>query len=168
MLLAAALVAFAAIAGPGRYLERDTFLHNAFPNVAPQQGTLWLTDELRAPIEQALGHSLRVLRVPYWHAAGRTAWVLDEIGKEEPITIGVVVEHGTVAMVRVLEFRESRGWEVGYPFFTDQFNGARLNGATQLDKRVDAITGATLSVSAVQRVVRTALRLHEAALRDAS
>jgi hypothetical protein len=35
---------------------------------------------------------------------------LDEIGKELPITIGVAVESGAIHNVRVLEFRESRGY----------------------------------------------------------
>lgn len=160
------IAAFAA-AGPGRYLEREAFLTTAFED-EPQSAVLWLTQDLRAPIEHALGHPYPTLRVPYWRDGERTAWILDEIGKEEPITIGVVVDSGAVAAVRVLEFRESRGYEVRYPFFTDQFSGARLRSASALDKSVDAITGATLSVRAVDRAVRLALLLHERALKPAS
>jgi hypothetical protein len=156
------------MAEPGRYLERDDFLGSAFAGVVPYPRTLWITDDVRAPVEQALGRSIPLLRVSYWRAGDRTAWILDEIGKEEPITIGVVVNEGMIEAVRVLEFRESRGWEVRYPFFTDQYTGARLQGSATIDKRVDAITGATLSVRAVGRAVQTALLLHHYAVRNSS
>ncbi len=61
----------------------------------------------------------------------------------------------------MLEFRESRGWEVRYPFFTDQYHGAGLAEHGAIDRRIDGITGATLSVAAVNRVVRLALMLDE-------
>ncbi len=61
----------------------------------------------------------------------------------------------------MLEFRESRGWEVRYPFFTRQFEDARLNGKDRLDRDIDSITGATLSVHAVTRVARVALIMHD-------
>jgi hypothetical protein len=163
-----ALVAVAAVAHPGRYMEREAFLSSAFPGTAPQQATLWLSEPAREPLERALGQRFPVLRVQYWQSGSRTAWILDEIGKEEPITIGVVIDGGAVDMVRILEFRESRVSEVRYPFFTDQFSGARLRGAANVDKQIDSITGATLSVRAVSRVVQTSLLLHDLALHEAA
>ena len=91
----------------------------------------------------------------------RSAWILDEIGKELPITIGVAVADGAIDNVRVLEFRESRGWEVRYPFFTDQFSNARLGSGQRLDRKIDGISGATLSVRAVTRIASIALLLHD-------
>ena len=147
-------------------METDEFLGAAFPDVEPATKTLWITDELRGPVEALLGHRFNALRVRYWASGDKTAWILDEIGKEKPITIGIVVRGDAVEMVRVLEFREIRGWEVRYPFFTDQFNSARFVSATQrrggqLDRQIDNITGATLSVGAVTRVVQVALYLNE-------
>jgi Na+-translocating ferredoxin:NAD+ oxidoreductase RnfG subunit len=43
---------------------------------------------------------------------------------------------------------------------TDQFNDVRLDGGDELDRQIDGITGATLSVNAVTRVVRLALFLY--------
>ena len=96
----------------------------------------------------------------YWGGDKRTAWVLDEIGKDEPITAGIVVNDGAIEEMRVLAFRESRGWEVRYPFFTRQFHDARLGGR-DLTRTIDGITGATLSVRAMKRMARAALLLHE-------
>ena len=86
---------------------------------------------------------------------------MDEIGKEQPITIGVTISYNQIERVDILAFRESRGWEVRHPFFTDQFQGLSLNNRFELDGAVDGITGATLSVRAVTNVSRLALHLHD-------
>jgi hypothetical protein len=109
-----------------------------------------------------MGHDLGVLRLKYWEKEGRTAWILEEIGKERPITAGVVVNDGKIERINVLTFRESRGWEVRYPFFTDQFSDATLKEDKQLDRHIDGISGATLSVKAMTKMARLALLLdHE-------
>jgi len=97
--------------------------------------------------------------VRYWSRDERTAWILEEIGKTEPITTGIVVDKGAIARISVLIYRESRGWEVRYPFFTDQFKGATLNSTHELDRNIDGISGATLSVRALTRLARVALLL---------
>lgn len=160
LLLLGCLAGMTSAGSQGRYMETSDYLRAAFPNAEPMPDTLWVTNELRRSVEAALGVGIASLRVRYWHHDRRTAWILDEIGKEQPITVGVVVEDDKASMVRVLEFRESRGWEVRYPFFTDQFNDARLNAKAEIDPRIDSITGATLSVNAVTRVVRLALFLY--------
>ena len=145
-------------AGPdGRYLDVDGYLASSFPGEQPQASVLWVKGDLRDSIEQVLGHRFSSLRVRYWYDGTTSAWVLDEIGKELPITIGVTVRDDAIVSVRVLEFRESRGWEVRYPFFTDQFRNAGLREDGQLDRKIDGISGATLSVGAVKRVASLAL-----------
>jgi len=166
LLLAILLLApGAAFAGPGgeagRYIETDEYISSAFPGGSPAPRTLWVSGELRDAVERVLGHRFAALRVRYWHEGARSVWILDEIGKELPITIGVTVADGAIDNVRVLEFRESRGWEVRYPFFTDQFVDARLEDDGHLDRRIDGITGATLSVAAVTRIARVALLLDD-------
>ncbi len=160
LLLIGCLTGMTPASGQGRYVETADFLRAAFPNGEPMPNTLWVNTELRQSAEAALGYGIASLRVRYWYRDRRTAWILDEIGKEQPITVGVVVEDNAASMVRVIEFRESRGWEVRYPFFTDQYNDARLDARDQIDRQIDSITGATLSVNAVTRVVRLALFLY--------
>lgn len=158
-LVAGLAFASVAYAGQGRYMEVEEFLHAAFAADEPELAMLWVDDALRASVEEQLGHRLEALRVRYWQQDGTTAWIFDEIGKDQPITIGISVTAGAVDIVRVLEFREPRGWEVRHPFFTDQFAGAGMTGERKLDRSVDGITGATLSVAAVTRAVRLALFL---------
>lgn len=152
----------AAAMAKGVYLSREEFLAQAFGGAAPTPQILWLSAPLKDAAAGILGHPFAQLRVRYWRHDDRTAWVLDEIGKTHPITIGVVVERGAVAAIRVLEFRESRGEEVRLPFFTDQFVGAGLHAGDEraLDRGIDGITGATLSVRAMRRVARLALYFH--------
>lgn len=118
----------------------------------------WLDPADRETATVMLGHAPGFLRLRYWPVDRGTLWIIDEIGKEMPITIGVVVRDAAIARVQILEYRESRGGEVRYPFFTNQFQGAHLEGE-QLDRHIDGISGATLSVRAVRNVARLALHL---------
>ena len=58
-----------------------------------------------------------------------------------------------------MAFRESRGWEIRHDFFTAQYRGLGLAADGALSREVDGITGATLSVRAVNRAARLALWL---------
>ena len=123
------------------------------------QKVLWLTRDTKSQIEQLVDHRFPGVRVRYCEKDGKTAWVLDEIGKTEPITSGIIVNEGRVEQVRVLIFRESRGSEVHRSAFTRQYENASLESDNSLDLYIDGITGATMSVSALNRQVKLALLL---------
>lgn len=139
----------------------EDFIREAFDGDVPKQSVLWITASLKPGIREILGHDLRVLRMRYWGHGTRTAWILEEIGKEKPITTGVVVDRGKIELIKVLIYRESRGWEVRHPFFTDQFKGANLKKGEQLDRPIDGVSGATLSVRALTKLARLGLYLHQ-------
>ncbi|MGD8547133.1 MAG: FMN-binding protein [Thiohalophilus sp.] len=143
------------------YQKPEVFLQQAFEQQVPDPKMLWITGELRDKSEQILQHRPGSLRTRYWHKGQRTAWILEEIGKEQPITVGIVINKNRIETVKVLVFRESRGWEVKYPFFTDQFKQVQLKGDLQLNKPIDGITGATLSVRALTKLSRLALYYHQ-------
>jgi len=140
------------------YLEPDTFIGQSFSG-EPIQRMVWLNKELKERVEAILGHPYKGLRIRYWELDGRTAWVLDEIGKVEPITAGFVIEEGKLVEMEVLIYRETHGWEVRYPFFSKQFKGLTLKGDRGLDREIDGISGATLSVNALTRLSELALCL---------
>ena len=54
-----------------------------------RQQALWLTPEARTGIERLIGHPYPGVRVRYCAKDGTTAWILDEVGKTEPITSGI-------------------------------------------------------------------------------
>ncbi|MDF2444841.1 MAG: hypothetical protein K0S46_77 [Moraxellaceae bacterium] len=140
------------------------FLRQTFAGAEPPTQMLWLTPPIKQRAAAILGHEFPGLRTKYWRQGERTAWVLDEIGKEQPITMGVVVEQGQIVNIEVLAYRESRGGEIRHGFFRRQFDRATLKPGDRLDRHIDGITGATLSVSAMTRVARLALALHDEAL----
>lgn len=142
------------------YQEPEAFVQEAFDGEMPAARTVWLAGDVAARVAVILGHKYPALRVRYWLRGNRSAWILDEIGKEQPITTGIVIDSGKIALVRVLIFRESRGYEVRHPFFTDQYKGATLEPDSRLDRPIDGITGATLSVRALTKLARMALYLH--------
>lgn len=172
LVLSLALLPFTAL-GKGVYMTPEAFLATAF---APEQAlieSLWLTDEIRDSAKQILNHAYPGLRIRYWHtsegAGQRTAWIMNEVGKTRPITIGISIVNDQIERVRILEFRESRGAEVRMPFFTRQFVGLELHPENrQLSDSIDGITGATLSVKAVKKAARFALYLHQLVASDDS
>mgnify|MGYP001032202421 CR=1 FL=1 len=145
------------------YLEPEAFITQSFEG-EPEQKVLWLTKDTKASIKQVLGRDYRGMRIRYWQQDLRTAWILDEIGKVKPITTGFVIENNQMVAMQVLIYRETHGWEVRYPFFTDQFKGLELGEKNQLNRKIDGISGATLSVNALTRLSRLALHLHKEAL----
>jgi hypothetical protein len=146
-------------AASGVYQEPEDFLSEVFSGEVPEPAVIWLTGERKDFAKQLLGHSYASMRVRYWRHGQRSAWILEEIGKEQPITVGLVVQQGQLERIKVLVFRESRGWEVRHPFFTDQFKNAGLDGDGNLDRNIDGISGATLSVRALKKLATLALYL---------
>jgi len=151
------MIAFS-VSARGIYQTDEAFLAETFNNDVPKSQVVWIKGDLRKSISDILGHNYAGLRIRYWHKDGRKAWVLEEIGKVEPITFGIVSAKDKVEKVKVLAFRESRGGEIRYPAFTQQFDDAKLNG-NELDRHIDGISGATLSVRAMTAVVTLALYL---------
>ncbi len=150
------------------YESPSTFIANAFPGASPQAGNLTISGELSNSVRQILGKSYRTSRVRYWQAGDRTAWILEEIGKTEPITTGFIVEGGKIDTVKVLIYRESHGWEVRRPAFTKQFRNATLRNDQRkgLSKHINGISGATLSVNALTNLSRLALLFHQTVVND--
>jgi hypothetical protein len=158
LLLAGIVFSTTAMAG-GVYQKPDEFIKQVFDGEPPNADVLWLSKDLKKQITEILDHKYKGLRIRYWQKDNKTAWILDEIGKEKPITTGFVIKDNQIELVRVLVFRESRGWEVRHDFFTDQFKLAKLKDENQLDKHIDNISGATLSVRAVRKLAQIALLL---------
>jgi hypothetical protein len=158
------LLAFLLLAGASHDVAADTvyqdpedFLRQAFGD-PPRPEFVWLDRAAQDSLTKLMGHPYRQARIRYWHAKGKTAWILDEIGKEYPITAGFVVQDQRIAEARVLIYRETRGMEIHFPSFLKQFAGAQLTD-DRLSQDIDGISGATLSVRAMERMAKAALYL---------
>lgn len=121
--------------------------------------TLWLTKDIQAAIYDLIGHPYASARIRYWEAADTQVWILNEIGKEKNITAGFTLKQGKIIDAQVIEFRESRGWQIKNKAFTDQFVHVFLEDGKQLSRHIDGISGATLSVRAMQKMAKLALYL---------
>ncbi len=139
-------------------MKPSAFIASSFKG-KPQAGALTLSKKMQVEIKRFIGRAYSPAKVRYWTDGTRTAWILSEIGKTKPITTGYVVAKGKIERVQVLIYRESHGWEVRQPFFTRQFSGAGLDHKAKLSKRIDNISGATLSVTALTKMAKLALYL---------
>ena len=145
----------------GVYQHPDAFLDSAFSGDVPKPKFIWFTGDIGKTVTRILKHKPRGLRTRYWKKDKRTAWILEEIGKEKPITVGFIINDHQIEKVKVLIFRESRGWEIKREDFTRQFNRAKLVQNNGLSNTINGISGATLSVRAVKRLSQLSLYLHE-------
>jgi len=157
-LLCVLLMAAFSVSARGVYQTNENFLAETFKDDVPKSKVIWIKGDLRKTVADILSHKYSGLRVRYWQRDQRTVWILNEIGKEQPITFGIVIQAGKIEKVKVLAFRESRGGEIRYPAFTEQFEDAQLIGQA-LDRHIDGVSGATLSVWAMTAVTRLALYL---------
>jgi FAD:protein FMN transferase len=152
-----------------QYLREDQALRLVFPRVQSiraEEHTL--TGQQRAGVEHQLRYRLAQdrYRVYLGESNGVVegyALILNEIGKEEFITFIVsVTPQFRVHRVALMVFRESRGWEVEDPRFTNQFRGKSANDPLQVNVDIVGVTGATLSCRALCKGTKKAVALCEA------
>jgi hypothetical protein len=157
-ILALTLALVACVHGEERvYKQPSEFIKSAFGGKIPATSVLDLSGGVKSRAKAIMAHNYKESRVRYWKQGSRSVWILEEIGKTQPITTGFLVENGRLKSVEVLIYRESHGWEVSKPFFTKQFSNATLKSSDQLSADIRNIAGATLSVRALTKLARLAL-----------
>ncbi len=122
--------------------------------------TLWLNDEQKNQATRLVQRPVNQWRIRYWQHKETTLWLLDEIGKTEPISFAVAVKDNKLLFLRVMVFRESRGSEIRSDAYTKQFNQLALKD-DRLTDYIDGVTGATLSVRASKKAAKLALLFHQ-------
>lgn len=146
------------------YKEPKDFLKEVFhkkdnSSDIPEAKTIAFFGKRKKQIAKILTHKPSSIRARYWRKDDTTAFILEEIGKVQPITVGLVTEKSKIKKIEVLIYRESHGSEVRHSFFRKQFLGAGLKNNYKLSKKIDGISGATLSVNALKRLAALALFL---------
>jgi hypothetical protein len=139
------------------YTTPSAFIRKNFEEEMPEISVLKLSNDAKTRAKKIMGHEFAETRVRHWSKEGRNVWILEEIGKEKLITTGFVIEKGAIKSTEILIYRESHGWEVSKPFFTQQFKNATLKEGDKLSNEIKNIAGATLSVRAVTKLSRLAL-----------
>ena len=140
------------------YQKPSDFVKSALGALPPTQA-LKLTAAQQNAVSRLLGKRYKTTTIRYWTRNGKTAYILEEIGKVEYITTGISVKGGRIEGMRVLVYRETHGMEVARTAFTKQFNGVSVKSDSQLSRNPRNIAGATLSVRALTKLARLALYL---------
>lgn len=163
----------AATAAGETLLSEPQALRVVFPrSQAVEAETRQLTGQQRDGLQKKTG--LRFPEAEYRFFVGKSkaqvdgyAVVMNEIGKHEFITFIVgVTPRFEVSEVAVMEYRETRGWEVKEQRFLRQFRGKKGSDPIQVDRDIVNYTGATLSSHAIARGVKKALVLAETFYRN--
>jgi hypothetical protein len=157
-MIALLLCGGSSFAGPRVYQKPSDFIKSSL-GVIPTTRAITLTAVQQGQVRALLGKNYKTKSVRYWTHNGKTAFILEEIGKTEYITTGIVVKNRKVEVVKVLVYRESHGWEVARSAFTNQLRGTSLKTDRQISKSPRNIAGATLSVRALTKLARLALFL---------
>lgn len=157
--IAVLILAFASSVHGSEYVYKQPseFIKDSFGGSIPETSVLKLSGDIKSRAKKIMAHDYRESRVRHWTQGSRSVWILEEIGKTEPITTGILIENGRIKSVEILIYRESHGWEVSKPFFTKQFYNASLKSGDQLSADIRNVAGATLSVRAVSKLARLAL-----------
>jgi hypothetical protein len=135
------------------------FLDQTFKSETPKPKRFWANKETQQFIKTQFNPSQIKLSYRYWQNDETTVWILDELGKERDITTAIVIKNDKIAKVQVLIYRESRGGQVQNNRFTQQYNNK--TSTNNFTKEIDSISGATLSVNALNKQVRMALWLNQ-------
>jgi len=159
------LLALNALAS-GTYYSASELLAEVFPATDVASGAVWMTLDRKAESADLFGSALPQARFRYQTDGESRLWLLSEIGKEKPISYGVVTQGGKIVRIEVMVFRESRGDEIRLPQYTAQYEGLTLTAGGDLSTHVDGISGATYSVRSMKKVAKIALLLDRWATAD--
>jgi len=174
ILLAAAALGLPA-AGPAAAGDEEVYLSPAeAPGVLFPEATEIDLERVRLTpaLREGIGKRIAPTRPSLWESSVPVylakkegsivgyAVVVNEIGKHRPITFVVGVERdGSVRGVEIMVYRESVGSDVRASRFLKQYRGKTLEAPLRAGRDITNISGATLSVRAVNRGTRKALAL---------
>tara|TARA_B110000444_G_C18578415_1_gene472787 strand:- start:163 stop:693 length:531 start_codon:yes stop_codon:yes gene_type:complete len=141
--------------------EENSFLSSQFNDQIPKKKRLIVKKDTKVLLQKIMGDKYNKRIFSYWQKDNSTIWILNSIGKYKPITAGFVIQDCKIKSSHVLVYREQIGYEIKYPNFLLQFTDAELNSNIDLNIRVDNISGATLSVNSMERMVKASLLLNK-------
>ena len=76
------------VSAKGVYQSGPDFITQVFAPQIAEPAVLWLSADIRQQAQNILGRKVAGLRVRYHRSGTKTAWILEEVGKEMPITKG--------------------------------------------------------------------------------
>ncbi|MFT5368575.1 MAG: thiamine biosynthesis lipoprotein [Candidatus Latescibacterota bacterium] len=152
------------------YLTQEQALQNAFPEADTLWSEIWTpTPSQRKTVERRLGWRLAEPNFEIFQASLKEqhlgyAVITEQIGLYKPITFMVKVDStGQNDGVWIMVYRESRGGEVKRQRFLTQYKGKKSTNPIRLNRDIIGVTGATLSVRALNGGVKRILTVIDVA-----
>lgn len=159
--LAAGLMAFllsAAVHGAAVEDRAAEFALESF-GALPPRASIAVTGEVAKVCSEIVGGDYAAKRITYYTDLKQSLWVLQAPGKHGLITAGYALSRGRIHEVRVLVDRERRGRAIRSSRYLRQYRGIGLGQQNRMTGRIDGITGATVSATAIEKMALLALRL---------
>lgn len=125
------------------------------------ENTLPVRGDVKLLCKDVLGYEYPVGVIKYRRNNDLSVWQVATKGKHGLITSRILIEKGKIIDCRVLSSKEIRGKQVTKRRYLSQFTGASLLKSNKLSKRIDAISGATITSKAMTHAAILALRLEE-------
>jgi thiamine biosynthesis lipoprotein len=152
------------------YMSLDEALSASFSSADSVWSEAWSpVPEARRLVERRLGWRLSDSTFTIYQGSNDGlslgyGFVAEEIGLYKPITFMVKVgPNHKVESVHVMVYRESRGGEVRRRRFLKQYEGKSTKSRIRINRDIVGVSGATLSVRAMNAGVKKALALIDAA-----
>lgn len=158
---------FCLIIGPVQFVngeetvdqKKSLYLEEIFQGSPPEPGYLWITPLIRSKIETVIMHGYKGFRVKYWDKDEETVWILEDTAKEQPVCVGIITYLEKIIRLDIIFSNNKWGKQVQNIHFTNQFNNIEIDESGILNRHIDGISGATLSVNATSRLAQLALLL---------
>ncbi len=152
------IIANASIVSAKISVDEENFLKKIFNEDIPKKNRVIVKGDAKEEIKQIMGSKYKKRLFSYWKNDKNTIWILNSIGKYKPITAGFIIGECKIQNASVLTYREQHGYEIKYQSFLSRFNDMQSSN-NKLSKKVDNISGATLSVNSMKRMAKLALLL---------
>jgi len=152
------------------YLTEEQALKKAFPEADTLWSDIWTpTQQERRRIERRLGWRLDEETFTVFQAKKSAqhqgyAIITNQIGLYKPITFMVHIKlDGRVGGVWIMIYRESRGGQIKRQRFLTQYKNKKTDSHIRLNRDIVGISGATLSVRALNAGVKKILTVIDVA-----
>jgi len=152
------------------YLTEEQAIKKIFPDADTLWTEVWTpTQQERRRIERRLGWRLEETEFTIFQAKKNNqhqgyAIITHQIGLYKPITFMVHVKiDGRVGSVWIMVYRESRGGQVRRQRFLTQYKNKKTDSHIRLNRDIVGISGATLSVRALNAGVKKILTVIDVA-----
>lgn len=137
-----------------------------FPGEKLTPGFVTLSDEHAAQVNKLMGSNQSHREIKAWKAGSGWFFVDEVVGKHELITYALALNaDGSIRQIEIMDYRESRGYEIRTPGWRRQFAGKTLKDPIQLNQDIGNISGATLSCKHVADGVKRLLAIYAVAFK---